>query len=425
MTNARQLLDAFERERWKSNPYEQMLDIAHRDTAQLLDLVLQSIDRLEKSANFVDGALSFLDEPQFDAAVKHAVRHMNNRPETIAGDSAAESVIAYASLQFAHLLSTHLPLLWTLAPNQSSYYSEWPWRAAADDERERLIRLLQDEPESRVRAWRAVLETRSHADIKKALAIANAAGPFLHAEPVGWLPIVGYVLDDHELRRAAPRACFHLELPQSLIRSRWDRPAHLLPSNHATWHGLGPAQHRARIGGLSAASCGICGGWLHRLLSLTEMPNGLGVTTRSRLELATCLSCLGWSEPWLFYAHHEDGVPEPTETQTSPAVPEFPSGPLAEADIGLVATPSRWLYQDWALSNGRENLNRLGGEPTWIQDADYPSCPGCGHTMYGLMQLDSDLATDDDGEFLWGSGGIGYVVWCDRCAISGVTAQWT
>jgi hypothetical protein len=254
VTGAQQLLDAFERERWKSNPYERMLDIAHHDTAELLELVLQSIDRLEKSATFIDGALSFLDEPQFDVAVEHAVRHLNNRPERDTGDSVAE---------------------------------------------------------------------------------------------------------------------------------------------------------------------------LHRLLALTDVPRGLRVTTRSRLELATCLSCLGWSGPWLFYAHGDDGVPQPTETQRTRSVPEFPSGPLAEADIGLVPTPSRWLYQDWALSNGRENLNRLGGEPTWIQDADYPSCPGCGHPMDGLMQLDSDLATDDEGEFLWGSGGIGYVVWCDRCAISGVTAQWT
>jgi hypothetical protein len=425
VTSGQQLLDAFERERWKSNPYERMLDIAHHDTAELLELVLQSMDRLENSATFIDGALSFLDEPQFDAVVEHAVRHVKNSPERVTGESVAESVIAYASMQFAHLLSPHLPLLWTLAPNQSSYYCEWPWRAAGDDERERLIRLLQEEAESRVRAWRAVLETRSHRDIEKALAFANAAPPFLHAEPARWLPIVGYVLDDQELRRAAPRVCFHLELPEPLIRSRWDRPAHLLPSNHATWHGLGPATQRARIGGLSAASCGICGGRLHRLLALTDVPNGLGVTTRSRLELATCLSCLGWSGPWLFYAHGDDGVPQPTETQRTRSVPEFPSGPLAEADIGLVPTPSRWLYQDWALSNGRENLNRLGGEPTWIQDADYPSCPGCGHPMNGLMQLDSDLATDDEGEFLWGSGGIAYVVWCDHCAISGVTAQWT
>ena len=30
--------------------------------------------------------------------------------------------------------------------------------------------------------------------------------------------------------------------------------------------------------------------------------------------------------------------------------------------------------------------------------------------MDGLVQLDSGLATDDEDEFLWGSGGIGYVV---------------
>ena len=42
--------------------------------------------------------------------------------------------------------------------------------------------------------------------------------------------------------------------------------------------------------------------------------------------------------------------------------------------------------------------------------------------MTALLQLDSDLPTADGGEWLWGSGGIGYVSWCDDCAISG--AQW-
>jgi hypothetical protein len=45
--------------------------------------------------------------------------------------------------------------------------------------------------------------------------------------------------------------------------------------------------------------------------------------------------------------------------------------------------------------------------------------------MTALLQLDSDLTTEGGGEWLWGSGGIGYVMWCDACAVSSVTAQWT
>jgi hypothetical protein len=45
--------------------------------------------------------------------------------------------------------------------------------------------------------------------------------------------------------------------------------------------------------------------------------------------------------------------------------------------------------------------------------------------MTSLLQLDSELTTESGGEWLWGTGGIGYVTWCDGCAISSVTFQCT
>jgi hypothetical protein len=105
--------------------------------------------------------------------------------------------------------------------------------------------------------------------------------------------------------------------------------------------------------------------------------------------------------------------------------PQFPAEPLLEGTVGLVATPARWRLQDWGAANSRENLHRLGGEPTWIQNSDYPRCPSCGSTMAALLQLDSGLPTEDGGQLLWGSGGIAYVSWCDNCAISGVQWQCT
>jgi hypothetical protein len=71
----------------------------------------------------------------------------------------------------------------------------------------------------------------------------------------------------------------------------------------------------------------------------------------------------------------------------------------------------------WGLSNDRENLHRVGGEPTWIQNADYPSCPGCTRTMSAAGQI----AVAD----LWNFEGICYLLWCDPCAISAVVYQQT
>ncbi|RJG26900.1 hypothetical protein DQX05_02445 [Paenibacillus thiaminolyticus] len=43
----------------------------------------------------------------------------------------------------------------------------------------------------------------------------------------------------------------------------------------------------------------------------------------------------------------------------------------------------------------------------------------------GLHQLDSELPLADGQEWMWGSGGIGYLFWCDRCKVSGHLWQCT
>jgi hypothetical protein len=155
------------------------------------------------------------------------------------------------------------------------------------------------------------------------------------------------------------------------------------------------------------------------------VPAGLGISELRRVELATCLSCLGWERSPLFYNHGEVGRANRFGYDDPIIVPQFPVGSLRQSEVRLAATPVRWRRQDWALSNSRENLNRIGGEPCWVQDAEYPDCPTCGSTMNHLMQLDSDLTIADGGEWLWGSGGIGYVSWCDRCKVSGHLWQCT
>lgn len=419
------LLSEFQADGWDSNPYDRMLEIAHSDVAELLELVLRAINELDQSTTFVDGALSFLSEAQFDAAVREAVSSLKRQAPSEDGEAPAESVVAYASLQFPHLLAPHLPALWVAVPNRRSYYVGWPWRAAPVEERQRLLAVLTTgSSDERELAWRALIETRDPITIAAALSRSEAVKSVLHSPPAHWLPGVGYDEVEGTLRRLAPLACFHIVMPDHLI-TRWDRPSHLRPENHPTWSGLGEPITEASLGGQANDTCGDCGGNLHRLLRLDAIPEGLGISRRESLELATCLSCLGWSEPFLFYEHDDAGFAHPIERRSVYTTPEWPAEPLADGTVGLVPTPPRWVFQDWAASNSRENLNRLGGEPTWIQDADYPSCPRCGAVMTALLQLDSELSVEGGGEWLWGSGGIGYVTWCDGCSISGVTAQWT
>lgn len=426
-TPAQQLLDAFGRKGWDSQPYERMLDIARTSRADLLDLVLRSIDVLPRSPTFVDGALSLLDDQGLARAVELAVGRLPVDPATGSGDTVAESVVAHAGLQDSSLLAAHLPLLWELAPNRSTYYASWPWRACTEAEADRLLRVLREggQPD-RLRAWWALRESRRPDVIGRALPAVGGAETLLELEPARYLPEVGLLLDGAELRPLNPPDVFHLVLPEEALEGRWDGPAHLRPENHPTWERVAEPVGAAVVGGVSADSCGLCSGPLHRLLRLgVGMPQRLGVHTVQDLELATCLSCLVWVAPALFYAHDADGVPHPLDRRAAPLTPEFPSSPLLEVSTQVIPTPARWRRQDWGLANSRENLHRVGGEPTWIQGAEHLTCPRCDRTMTALAQLDSELATEDGGEFLWGSGGIGYVQWCDGCAVSGVTAQWT
>lgn len=63
------------------------------------------------------------------------------------------------------------------------------------------------------------------------------------------------------------------------------------------------------------------------------------------------------------------------------------------------------------------DLHRVGGEPTWIQEPDYPSCPDCADTMIAAGQISvADL---------WDFEGMCYLMWCDQCAISGIVYQQT
>lgn len=62
--------------------------------------------------------------------------------------------------------------------------------------------------------------------------------------------------------------------------------------------------------------------------------------------------------------------------------------------------------------------SQLGGHPTWIQDAEYPTCPSCRLTMLNVGQV----ATE---ELLGVGEGITYVFLCPTCRLSATTFQQT
>lgn len=125
----------------------------------------------------------------------------------------------------------------------------------------------------------------------------------------------------------------------------------------------------------------------------------------------------------VFYKH--DSLGNPQKVGEVKQIEIYSDLPIKETEISFSKTPERWKFQSWGCSNSRENLFRLGGEPTWIQSAEVLTCPICGEKMDFLMQLDTDLPDIEDGEVYFGSGGICYVFWCDKSKVSGYLIQCT
>lgn len=325
------------------------------------------------------------------------------------GDNeAADDVIAYVSVHQPEALTAHLRSLWDIRPNRRSYYASWPWRAADDGEVSRLLEVADDNsgPDASF-AVRCILQTR-RPDVLDRLPVDD-----------DHLAMVGFGRDsDGAIRRLHATAVWHLAFPQGVLDDWAAR--HPLRCRQSSWPvNDGSGQQHITSGFLDRA-CPKCSQRLHRLLRLDPVPANIGITSRSRVEFAWCPLCDTFTDT-AYARHSPDGAPEPItvsrSTDGDPELDSFEDWFVPETPVELVRLDQRWLHQDWALSNARENLHRVGGEPTWIQNADYPICPGCTQTMSAVGQI----AVADQ----WNAEGICYLLWCDPCAISAAVYQQT
>lgn len=133
---------------------------------------------------------------------------------------------------------------------------------------------------------------------------------------------------------------------------------------------------------------------MRRLLLLDPVPRTLSFVSRPRLDLAYCYSCVdGWEPAW--HQHDDNGRPTMIRRPGQAAVPFELEDIRPAVAAGFADCGPRWQRQDWGMSNSRENLNRLGGELTWIQNPDQLACPNCQRTMMALLQLDWDHLEGD------------------------------
>jgi len=143
----------------------------------------------------------------------------------------------------------------------------------------------------------------------------------------------------------------------------------------------------------------------------------------SPLTLVACISCLSVDPSPLFYSHENHGEPVSLIVAADRQAADFVFAPLPVSRMRASPTPERWCIQDGL--NSRENLSRLGGRPSWIQDAEYPECPNCVRLMRFLAQFSSDLPAMPGEPSGLTEDGLTFVFWCDDCQVSAVMSQYT
>jgi len=428
MKTATEILDAYERLGWKNNdPMAQMLQLRRDAPAALADLVLQALDRPIKHATVIDAALDLMDDAAYVATVGEVWRRG-------ADSELARAVLDSAAVQHPEAFARDWERLLTAVQDDDGgpeYAADLAWRALDDatllDWLHRLDDDLAEGSPGRARAV-ALLRSRRPQTVYAAWRrlFPEADAP----DAASWLQQAGYAEHGGGLRALHGEQPLHIGFSAAQRKSMlaqqpaWRRE---MQRAHPTWNPESTDRAQARMGGTSANRCGLCHSPLHRLLAIQDAA-AAGIDSHSAIEFSTCLSCQGWeTDGALFFRHAEDGAPlmHPSQQRDAPLKPDFVAIPLLEAGVTLFKAPARWHWQDWGESNGRQNLSRVGGAPSWVQSADYPACPDCGEDMPLAMQLDSGLPQEDGGEWLWGSGGCNYTFWCAACRVSGHLWQCT
>ena len=221
------------------------------------------------------------------------------------------------------------------------------------------------------------------------------------------------------LKRYCGQRVYHIIFPRGYFGAPY---APHLAKYHPTWRFEG-GEAGYKLGGVLDEADGDAQNPLFHLIMLDPLPRDLPVRSLPRLILAAHVREVNEGEI-VFYEHDAQGMPRRIgeRTQVEYAFDE----PIKECEVVLAPTPARWAAQDWGMSNSRQNLARIGGEPSWIQGVLVPTCPICGEKMEFLMQLDSELPSrEQGGEVYFGSGGILYVFWCERTRVSAFFMQCT
>ncbi len=349
--------------------------------------------------------LAFLPEDQLQTFARETISAWRAHPQ----NEGVKSLLKQLAFEVPSQLHPHLEALFT----QGALNIREAYRGAKWQQVEFLKAVVEDlstDQELRLSAWVCLLHTRN----PEVLRYAMEQSPRLDFSPAqvrDYLHWVGFEQTEQGFRQLYLDTAYHIIF----------NPAYGVPSKpenrdlHPTWT-LSAEIKEVAFGGSDNVNCLLCGQDLSSIFHFNrDFPTDLLSSKRYPQFISVCLSCLGWEEQRLFYSQTRYKTPRGSFGYRGPLIkPQFPQGPLLTTRVDLAKTPTRFSHQPW---DPCQNLHRLGGFPTWVQGAEYPSCPVCTQTMIFFMQLDSNLPTfaGAEREWLWGSGGLGYMFWCDGC----------
>ena len=158
---ALELISDFNEAGWNTpHLYERVAELAG-DSKDAYAFCEHFLSAQNKRATIFDDLLSYVDKEQFAALIVMALDILKQKQH----NENAENVIDRASLQFPELLHDHINLIFDLRPNESSFSSDYPWRALP---RERIA-LFKDKlhdpsisnPDKK-KLFNCILETRTN-----------------------------------------------------------------------------------------------------------------------------------------------------------------------------------------------------------------------------------------------------------------------
>lgn len=179
----------------------------------------------------------------------------------------------------------------------------------------------------------------------------------------------------------------------------------------------GSLDERVQVGVPSAEQCPWCGRGLVALISWVETAELLLNEPKAQVQALTCDACTAFgtifsrSSPGNGVAWHEaNEKPEYLPPDISSWDP-FPPSQL------VLSEDTRHFLEaaNWSLLPG-VSFSRIGGLPTWVQAAEYPTCPDCSQTMPFIGQVSNE-------DFVQFGEGIYYAFRCPGCNVTATNYQ--